>query len=319
MNNIPIVTVQGYSGFIGSHFTRRVLDLGWIVYGVDLNHYTEAGNEFQNYNNFIVYGDDICDLNSLPDCDYVINFAAATHVSHSIHDCKEFIRTNVDGVRNILDILRKRPKNVVKNPILMHISTDEIYGDIEVGKSSKEDDLLNPSNPYSASKAMGDLLIQSYARTYGLEYLIVRPTNNYGTHQLPEKLIPLTIKLAKWGQQIRLHNNGEPTRMWLHVEDTVDALLTLILTNSRGIYNVSGNLEQTNLMTVTKILKQMNFTDEQIKQRLDLRFTREGQDYRYSVDDSKLKSLGWKCKRSFDEELSNIISWYLQDPTKRLF
>lgn len=696
---MDIAVVTGASGFIGSHFTRRLLDLGWIVYGVDLNQENEIALEFSECENFSWIGRDICTLEKLPDCDYVFNFAAQTHVANSIENSKEFIRTNVDGVRNLLDLIRKKPNNVVKKPLFFHTScydeetravtrdgfkyywelvdgdevvtinpnskkiefkkiekiiiqdydgeminfkhhsdnllvtpnhrvfyensvgkiekkeawevlyktnikyprgltlntdseycnvdgignvlcndlffvcgafigdgflatqvrskksktgmtreeylnfvkknkdkngkfkspgfignniknkesicyriffdvpesdkcrkklencltnlgikwtahsgksgehiyfsskewskffeqfgkyaknktipnwmfnfgptnlkelydglilsdgyfrknkiiqktgvlttisknlvekcsilgvmlgyhvrydtikkdsinksflkkenriiaanndvyyvhfnnqnikigngkfkikqycgkiwclkvpdnknflverngflrlsgnTDEVYGDGET--PHKETDLLNPSNPYSASKAAGDMLIQSYNRTYGLQYVIVRPTNNYGTHQHPEKLIPLTIKLAKWGREIRLHNHGTPKRTWLNVEDTVDAILCIVNSRERGIFNISGNLEQTNLTTVTKVLWAMNIKN--VEERLNLDYERPGQDMKYLVDDSKLKSLGWKCYRNFDDEIHEIVKFYLQNVSKNLF
>jgi len=312
---MDVAVVTGVSGFIGSHFTRRLLDLGWIVYGVDLNQENEIALEFSECENFSWIGRDICALEKLPDCDYVFNFAAQTHVANSIENSKEFIRTNVDGVRNLLDLIRKKPNNVVKKPLFFHVSTDEVYGDGET--PHKETDLLNPSNPYSASKAGGDILIQSYNRTYGLQYVIVRPTNNYGTYQHPEKLIPLTIKLASWGQEIRLHNHGTPKRTWLNVEDTVDAILCIVNSGERGIFNISGNLEQTNLTTVTKVLWAMNIKN--VEERLNLNYERPGQDMKYLIDDSRLKSLGWKCYRNFDDEISKIVKFYLEDPTKRLF
>ncbi len=314
---MKIATVTGISGFIGGHFTKRLLELGWIVYGVDLS--SNFPFDFEQYSNFHYYGKDIVKLESLPDCDFVFNFAAETHVSNSIEDCSKFIYSNIDGVRNLLELIRKKPNNVVKKPVLFHISTDEVYGDILTG-FSKETDSLNPSNPYAVSKAAADMLILSWARTYGLDYTIVRPTNNYGTNQHPEKLIPLTIKLAKWGQPIRLHNRGTPKRTWLHVEDTVDAILALATLNESGIsgiYNISGNIEQTNLATVSKILWHMNFKN--VDQYLDLNHVRPGQDLRYSVDDSKLKSIGWSPKRHFDDEIKKIVDWYLENPNERLF
>lgn len=310
-----IAVVTGVSGFIGSHFTRRLLDLDWIVYGIDLNQENEVALEFSEHKNFSWIGRDICTISKLPDCDYVFNFAAETHVANSIENSKEFIRTNVDGVRNLLDLVRKKPNNVVKKPLFFHVSTDEVYGDGET--PHKETDLLNPSNPYSASKAAGDMLIQSYFRTYGLEYIIVRPTNNYGTHQHPEKLIPLTIKLAKWNQEIRLHNHGTPKRTWLNVGDTVDAILCLVHSDVRGIFNISGNLEQTNLTTVTKILWTMNIKN--VQDYINLNYERPGQDMKYLVDDSKLKSLNWKCRRNFDDEISNIVKFYMENSNSRLF
>lgn len=316
MKNIKTCILTGYSGFIGHHLCKRLLDDGWIVYGIDKNMYTMNSVDLFNYNNFIHIGDDICTIKELPDCDYVFNLAAESHVGNSIECSKNFIYSNIDGVRNLLDCIRKKPDNVTKRPVFFHFSSDEVLGD-RLDFSADEADILNPSNPYSASKAAADMLILAWARTYDLEYVIVRPTNNYGTHQSTEKLIPLSIKLALSGKPIRLHNRGVPKRMWLHVLDTVDAVLTLVEKNARGIYNISGNVEQTNLSTVYKILKSMNI--EPTDDRFDLSYVRQGQDMRYSVNDSKLKDLGWKCKKHFDDEIKNIVNWYLQDPINRLF
>lgn len=315
--NVAVVT--GFGGFIGSHFTRRLLELGWHIYGIDKQNWTQASEDFFNHANFETIGLDICDLKELPDCDYVFNFAAETHVGNSIQESSAFIHSNVKGVQNLLELIRNKPDNIVKKPVFFHISTDEVYGD-RCGVNdwpAEEVDILNPSNPYSATKAAGDMLVLAWNKTFGLEYVIVRPTNNYGTFQHPEKLIPLTIKLTKWGKPIRLHNRGTPKRMWLHVEDTVDAILTLVYSNSRGIYNISGNLEQTNLLTVSKILMSMNIKN--VEEMLDLDYVRPGQDMRYLVNDTKLKDLGWKPRRNFDDEIKKIVEWYLEDPALRLF
>lgn len=314
----PIKTcvITGYAGFIGFHLCKRLLDEGWIVYGIDKNSFAYNCTEIYNYNNFIHIADDICDVKSLPDCDYVFNLAAESHVGNSIECSKDFIKSNVDGVRNLLDCIRKKPDNIMKKPVFFHFSTDEVYGD-RLEFSADEADILNPSNPYSASKAAGDMLILAWARTYNIEYVIVRPTNNYGTHQTTEKLIPLSIKLISSNKPVRLHDRGVPKRMWLHVEDTVDAVIKLVEKNARGIYNISGNIEQTNISTVYKILKCMNI--EPSEDKFDLNYVRQGQDMRYSVNDAKLKSLGWKCKRHFDDEIQKIVNWYTEEPMDRLF
>lgn len=314
---MKIAVVTGYAGFIGSHFTKRLLQEGWMVYGIDKLESNIMNTEFIiGHSNFKHIGYDICEVKTMPDCDYIFNFAAESHVGNSIECSKDFVKTNVDGVRNLLEIIRKKPDNIVKKPVFFHISTDEVYGD-RLEFSADEADPLNPSNPYSASKAAGDMLVLAWARTYNLEYVIARPTNNYGTHQHPEKLIPLSIKLALWNKPIRLHNRGTPKRMWLHVEDTVDAILTLVEKNVRGIYNISGNVEQTNLATVYKILKSMNI--EPTDDKFDLNHIRPGQDMKYSVNDARLRSLGWKCKKHFDDEIKIVVDWYMKNAQERLF
>ena len=171
---------------MGVHVTRACLDQGWYVIGVDKCTYASNENflaEFSKYKNFKFIKSDINDLDRLHDCDYVINMAAETHVDNSIMSSGVFLHSNVNGVHHLLELIKQQPKH--KQPILLHFSTDEVYGDIEVGAHT-EQDLLKPSNPYSASKAAADMLITAWARTYGMKYVIVRPTNNYGTGQYVE-------------------------------------------------------------------------------------------------------------------------------------
>ena len=195
---------------------------------------------------------------------------------------------------------------------MFHFSTDEVYGDITEG-AHIETDPLKPSNPYSASKAASDHLITAWARTYGVEYIILRPTNNYGIGQYPEKLIPLVVKLLQRERNIRLHNEGEPFRNWLHADDTALAVTTIIDSGKvNEIFNVAGNFEQKNIETVKKIINcYYNNDHNKLYERwfklLDLSFVRPGQDVRYALDDQKLKDLGWLPKRSFDEEINKIV------------
>jgi dTDP-glucose 4,6-dehydratase len=204
---MKLVVITGCLGFIGSHVTRKCLDLGWKVYGIDSLTYASSPDligdfSYEYGDNFTYINEDIADLKYLPDCDYVINTAAETHVGNSIIDSKDFLKSNINGVQNLLDLIKAKPNNVVQRPILFHFSTDEVYGDITEGEHT-ESDHLNPSNPYSASKAAADMLITAWARTYGIEYIIFRPTNNYGEYQYPEKLIPLAVKLLQRGKKIR--------------------------------------------------------------------------------------------------------------------
>ena len=260
--------------------------------------------------NFTFVKDDIATLKYLPDCDYVINVAAESHVGNSIVESKDFIHSNVTGVKNLLDVIRKKQKNVDDLPVLLHFSTDEVYGDITEG-SHTEKDILNPSNPYSASKACSDMLILAWARTYKMKYVIVRPTNNYGVGQYPEKLIPISVKMLQRGKKIKLHDEGEPSRNWLHADDTAAAVIAIVESGKTNeIYNIAGGFEQKNKQTVNKIV-QCYFEDERdFQDYVDLGFKREGQDVRYSLDDSKLRSLGWEPKKNFDDEIQNIVKFY---------
>ncbi|MAF24076.1 hypothetical protein CL634_00610 [bacterium] len=309
------IVITGCLGFIGSQITRDCLEQGHRVCGIDKISYAANSRllpEFLQNRNFMFQQIDICDMQNLPDCDYVINTAAETHVGNSIIDSSEFIRSNILGVQNLLDLIRKKPANVATRPILLHLSTDEVYGDIVEG-CHHEADHLNPSNPYSASKAAADLMIKSWARTYGIEYIIVRPTNNYGMYQYPEKLIPLSVKLLQRGKKIRLHNEGNPIRTWLHVKDTSSAIFKIIENgNKNEIYNISGGFEQKNIDTVEKIIKAFD-TKIKLEDHINLDFKREGQDVRYSLDDNKLRRLGWKPNMKFDQEINKIVDFYKEN------
>jgi len=189
-----VVYVTGCFGFIGSYVTRACLEKGWYVRGIDKCTY--ASNEDLLFEFAEKYGDrftfereDINDIKFLYECDYVINTAAETHVGNSIASADEFVHSNIDGVHNLLELIKNYRQESTKKPILLHFSTDEVYGDIESG-AHVETDLLKPSNPYSATKAAADMLVLAWARTYNLPYVIVRPTNNYGIGQYVEKLIP---------------------------------------------------------------------------------------------------------------------------------
>ena len=310
---MKIIYITGCLGFIPSYFTKKCLERGWMVYGVDKVTYaanTKILKEFQTYENFRFRQEDIKDLDVLYDCDYVVNFAAESHVGNSIINSDEFINTNIVGTKNLLDLVRFKPINCGERPIFLHVSTDEVYGDIEKG-SHKETDLLHPSNPYSAAKAAADMLVFAWARTYGIKYLIARPTNNYGMRQYPEKLIPLSVKNLLRDRKIWLHNKGTPVRNWLHADDTAEAIMTLIDSGATNdIFNIAGDFEQTNAETVRKIIKSFYGTDDDWEKYVDYSYEREGQDMRYCLNDSKIRALGWEPKKIFDEEIDEIVSFY---------
>jgi dTDP-glucose 4,6-dehydratase len=255
-------------------------------------------------------------LDSLYDCDYIINTAAETHVDNSIISSDEFIHSNIDGVKHLLDLIRLKSK--FKMPTLIHFSTDEVYGDIKEG-SHTEKDLLKPSNPYAATKAAADMLITAWGRTFNLPYIIIRPTNNYGIGQYPEKLIPKTCKCILLNKKVPLHNHGIPKRIWLHAKDTAKAVTTIIDNNNDGkclneIYNIGGNVELPNFEVVKKIHQLMvspNIQHHDWAEKVcDFNYTRSGQDVRYSLDDSKIRTLGWKNECEFDKELPTIVEFY---------
>jgi dTDP-glucose 4,6-dehydratase len=308
---MKVVYITGCLGFIGSHVTRLCLNQGWYVRGIDKCTYAANLNlltEFHEYDNFEFENEDINDIKFLYECDYVINTAAETHVGNSIANSDAFIKSNIDGVHNLLNLIKNYRHESPKLPTLLHFSTDEVYGDIDEGAHT-ETDLLKPSNPYSATKAAADMLVLAWGRTYKLPYVIVRPTNNYGVGQYVEKLIPKTCKYLKLDKKVPLHNNGTPIRNWLHAHDTARAIVTIINKDVENeIYNIAGGFEQSNYDTVSKVIKAYNGGN--IENHLDLTYSRVGQDVRYALDDSKLKALGWRPVVSFDDTLPSIIEYY---------
>lgn len=310
---MKIVYVTGCLGFIGSYVTRLCLQKGWYVKGVDKITYAankELLEEFKKYDNFSFVHSDINDLKFLYDCDYIINTAAETHVGNSIANSEDFIHSNINGVHKLLELLRNYRQENSKKPILLHFSTDEVYGDIEVGEHT-EKDLLKPSNPYSATKAAADMLILAWARTYKIPYVILRPTNNYGIGQYVEKLIPKACKYLKLGRKIPLHNGGKSIRNWLHAEDTANSVITIIESKVKNeIYNICGGFEQNNLDTVKKLLKSFGIDEKNIENHIDFSYNRPGQDVRYALNDNKLRSLGWSPTKEFNTEILKIADYY---------
>jgi|TARA_R110000824_G_scaffold99248_3_gene236465 dTDP-glucose 4,6-dehydratase len=313
---MKLVYITGCLGFIGSYVTRRCLERGWKVFGIDKCTYVanvSLLNEFERDPNFTFIKEDIKDLQHLYDCDYVINTAAESHVGNSIIDSQEFINSNIMGVRNLLDLIRNKPVNCNRRPIFFHFSTDEVYGDIVDGEHT-ETDLLHPSNPYSAAKAAADMLVLAWARTYDIEYIILRPTNNYGIGQYPEKLIPLSVKNLIRNKKIRLHNAGEPVRNWLHADDTAAAVMSIIDSGTvNEIYNVAGGFEQKNVETVLKIMESYHEGEYKWEDHVDFSYVREGQDVRYALNDDKLRTLGWSPRRVFDDEIDSIVRYYKEN------
>jgi dTDP-glucose 4,6-dehydratase len=310
---MKLVVITGCLGLIGSYITRQCIAKGWKVYGIDCCTYAaneEFLEEFNHSEDFTFIKEDIAKLKYLPDCDYVINVAAESHVGNSIVDSTDFIQTNIVGVKNLLDLIRNKQGNVSDRPVFFHFSTDEVYGDITTGEHI-ETDILKPSNPYSASKAAADMLIFAWARTYNINYLILRPTNNYGIGQYPEKLIPVAVKLLMREKKLKLHDRGEPIRNWLHSDDTASAVAAIIEAGVvNEIFNVAGGFEQRNIDTVCKVCECFFGEKRDWTPYLELSFVREGQDVRYALNDNKLHSLGWRPKRVFDREIKKIVEHY---------
>jgi len=314
---IKTVYITGCLGFIGSYITRTCLKKGWYVKGIDKMTYASNKGllkEFNKYSNFSFVKCDINDLEFLYECDYIINTAAETHVGNSIVKSDDFVHSNINGVHHLLELIRNYRGEGKDKPTLLHFSTDEVYGDVTEGEHL-ETDILKPSNPYSATKAAADQLILAWARTYELPYVIVRPTNNYGIGQYTEKLIPKSIKYLGLGKKIPLHNNGTPIRNWLHAQDTADAVIKIIESQtSNEIFNIAGGFEQSNLNTVKKIITLWDSNNSlDLFGQLDLSYSRIGQDIRYALNDSKLRDIGWEPKKIFDEELPEIVEYYKEN------
>lgn len=312
--NKRIVAITGCLGFIGSHLTRTCLNLGWYVWGIDKLTYAAHPELIEEFSS--AYGDrfmftqqDINDISFLYDVDYFINTAAESHVDNAISNSSVFLKSNINGVRNLLELIR------VKNekPIFLQFGTDEEYGEIPEG-SHKETDVLNPGNPYAASKASASHLVTSWSRTYKLPYIIVRPTNNWGCFQYVEKLIPKTCKYLQLGKKIPLHDKGTPRRMWLNAKDTSRAVVKIIESGvTNEIFNISGNYEAQNIEVVKKIAF-LHFGKEiDPEEYCDFSYVRDGQDTRYSVDDSKLRSLGWENECVFDNEIPHVVEYYKEN------
>jgi dTDP-glucose 4,6-dehydratase len=246
----------------------------------------------------------ICSL--IGDVDGVVSFAAETHVDRSISSPGSFLHSNVLGVYSLLEALR----NCNPSARFVQISTDEVYGDILDG-SFTEESTLKPSSPYSASKAAGDVFVLAYARTFGLEAMITRCTNNYGPYQFPEKLIPKTIIRACGGLKIPVYGTGQNVRDWIYVMDHCRAVEQVLLRGRKGeIYNISAAEEKTNLEVIKTILHIMG-KDENLIEFVE---DRPGHDLRYSLDSSKLRrELGWHPEQSFDDVMEKTVNWYLQN------
>jgi dTDP-glucose 4,6-dehydratase len=315
---MKVVYVTGMSWFHRILCNKSMLEKGWYVKGVDKMTYASNKDlleEFKSYSNFSFVHCDINELKFLYDCDFVINTAAETHVGNSIASSTEFVKSNIDGVHNLLELIKNHRGENAQKPVLLHFSTDEVYGDIEEG-AHDEEHLLKPSNPYSATKAAADMLVMAWGRTHNIPYMIIRPTNNYGIGQYVEKLIPKAIKLLSLGRKIPLHNGGEPYRNWLHASDTAEAVITLIEKGQVGeIYNVAGGFEQQNIETIKSVITEymgvVNWEDfYNIKDYVDFSYNRKGQDVRYALDDSKLRTLGWEPKSVFSQEIIHIVNHY---------
>ena len=300
------ILVTGGLGFIGSYFVKLVLDRGYHVINVDSMTYAARTDlNFDEHPNYEFVKNDIVHMTHLPpNIDYIVNFAAESHVDNSILANQLFFENNTRGVYNLLELIRA--KDLSDRPRLLHISTDEVYGDILEG-SSGEGDQLKPSNPYSATKAAAEQLIFGWGRTYDIPYIICRSSNNYGIGQYPEKLIPKTIEYTLDEKKMTVHGNGSYSREWTYAGDNCEGILLAMEKGTIGeVYNISSGEMYTNLDIVKAVLRHLGKPED----HFDFVENRVGQDIRYSVDPHKMKELGWEPKMTLKEYLPKFATWY---------
>jgi dTDP-glucose 4,6-dehydratase len=310
------VLVTGGAGFIGSHFARRLAAAGDEV--VVLDKLTYAGNRanLEDVPHAFVRGD-VADPAAVEEaargCEAIVNFAAESHVDRSILAGADFLRTNVGGVHVLLEQARESGARLV------HVSTDEVYGDLPPGRRSRENDPLRPSSPYSAAKAGGDLLVLAFVRTYGVDAVITRGSNTYGPYQYPEKILPLFVTNALDGEPLPLYGDGRQVRDWLYVEDHCAAVELALRAGEPGeVYNVGGGEEVEN-REITRRVLELTGADPSLVRRVE---DRPGHDRRYSLDTAKIEALGWRRRWSLADGLPATVAWYRErrdwwEPIKR--
>jgi dTDP-glucose 4,6-dehydratase len=305
------VLVTGGAGFIGSAFVRQAVKEGWdvvvldaLTYAGDLERLREVDEKYKFYHVDLVERKAVFDALEDFRPEVVVHFAAESHVDRSILDPLRFIRSNVEGTLNLLDASKE-----FKVERFINISTDEVYGELGDEGYFTEESPLNPNSPYSVSKAGADMLGRAYYRTYKLPVITVRPSNNYGPWQYPEKLIPVIILKALRDEPIPVYGNGINVRQWLYVEDCAEAVIKIVKEGKEGeIYNVAGPEEKRNIEVVKTILRLMNKPERLIKFVKD----RPGHDYRYAMKAEKIKrELSWEPKVGFEEGIKQTVEWYL--------
>ena len=307
--------ITGGAGFIGSAYAKKLIAQGDEVIVYDALTY--AGNldnlkEVEENDSYKFIHGNVCDLKKLDEaikeCDGVVHFAAESHVDRSISDPSPFIETNCTGTANLCEL-------VLKNKIekYVHISTDEVYGSIgsKTGEGSfTEEDPLRPSSPYSATKAAADLIALSYHHTHGLPVSIIRPSNNYGPNQFPEKIIPLFITNLLEGKTVPLYGDGLNIRDWCNVEDTCEAIDIVLKKGEKGcVYNAGAGNEKTNLELAEKLIELCEADSSLIQKTTD----RAGHDRRYSINSNLIHQLGWHPECDFEKGLEKTVDWYKQN------
>ena len=319
------VIVTGGSGFIGSNLVNFLIKKKLFVINIDKLTYPSNIFNLKNKRNYRFYKLDINNQKKLKKIiskyrpKAIFNLAAETHVDRSIDGPKNFITSNIFGIFNVLEVIRDLKRKKI-NTKLIHVSTDEVYGDIKKGERSDEKFSYNPSSPYSASKASADHLINSYIRTYKINAVISNCCNNYGPYQFPEKLIPKIILNALNNKKLPIYGNGRNSREWIHVQDHCKALFMLYLKGKNGeSYNIGSGINYTNVNLVKEIIKIFNKENIKIGSKSKITFVKDrpGHDLRYALNSKKiLKKLGWKSEIAMLEGLLQTIKWYNQNKDK---
>jgi len=310
------ILVTGGSGFIGTNFIHLIhskypeyliYNLDELDFDISKKNHDHLGDRYKLIHTSLLNKNNLNDLFDQVHFDYVVNFAAKSHVDNSIKSPEIFTSNNIIGTQNLLEqCLKKTPK------LFIQISTDEVYGSLEIfDQPTTEESNLKPNNPYSASKAGADCLVRSYYKTFGLPVITTRSSNNFGPYQYPEKLIPVIIKKIANGQKVPIYGKGENIRDWVFVEDNVSAIDFILHNGLIGeIYNIPGHKEIKNIDLASKIMSFLGKTEAEIEYVKD----RPGHDFRYSMDGSKLEKLGFKISGDFETNLKKTIDWYLENP-----
>jgi dTDP-glucose 4,6-dehydratase len=320
------IIITGGLGFIGSNLVNILSKKKYFIINIDkITYASNLNNISENIKNYKFYKQDINNQNFIKKIlekynpSLIFNVAAETHVDRSIDSPRQFIDSNVYGVFSLLEAIKKYKKKIK----FIHVSTDEVYGDIKKNKKSIETDPYNPSSPYAASKASGDLLIKAYVRTYKIPAIITNCCNNYGPNQYPEKLIPTIIYKVINQKPIPIYGNGKNIREWIYVEDHCNALIEI---SKKGIlgenYNIGSGIELNNIEITKKIISSFKEIDINLANKAKFIFVKDrpGHDLRYSLNSSKIKNnLKWDCKYKFDEGIKKTIFWYVNKFNKNFF
>ncbi len=320
------IIVTGGSGFIGSNLVKFLLKKKYFVINIDKLTYSANPynlKEFNKNKNYKFFKIDINDRKKISNIlnrfkpSGIFNLAAETHVDRSIDDPKNFIKSNINGVYNLLEVLKKYLKNKKRKIKLIHISTDEVYGDINFGKRSDENFSYNPSSPYAASKACADHLIKSYIRTYKIPAIISNCCNNYGPNQFPEKLIPKLIYNIIKNKPLPIYAKGKNSREWIHVRDHCEALLKIFKKGKAGEnYNVGTNQNFENIHIAKKLMLIQKGIFAKKNNNVKIQFVKDrpGHDFRYALSSKKIQNkLGWKAKIKLDKGLIETFHWYINN------